>query len=466
MKVFKIVFLLLLLSIFISVPSFSKEPILENIKKTEQVKPAVVTPATKEISQNSDIKILKYSGIINPVAAEYLGESITKFNAEKSASLIVIMLDTPGGLMTSMRLIIKEIMASAIPVIVYVSPSGSQAASAGTFIAMAAHISAMAESTTQGAASPVAGQGQKMSRTMEKKVKNDAAAYIRSLAKQRGRNEEWAEEAVRKAVSVDEQEALEKNVTDFVAKDLEELLKLIEGKSVDTVAGKVMIHPKGKKLVVVEMTTRQEFLNIISNPTFAYMLLMLGFYGLMFEFQSPGALLPGIMGAICLILGLYALQSMPINYAGILLLALAVILFVAELFVPTFGALTLGGVVSMILGAIMLIDSPAEYMQVQLAVIIPLAIVMGLFSFFALGWLYLLKGKKIPLGAKGLIDETGVALSCLDPFGSIEVDGEYWNGKSVSGEIKQGENFKVIKKEGYILHVEKTEKKKMKEEKP
>lgn len=397
---------------------------------------------------------LKFAGIINPIAAEYIGGNIEKINKEKSAELIIVELDTPGGLDTSMRIIVKEIMGSAIPIAVYVSPSGSRAASAGTFIAMAAHISAMAPGTTQGAASPVAGGGQKMDRTMEKKVKNDAAAYIRSLAKERGRNEEWAEAAVRKAVSVDEREALKGNITDMIAEDIDELLKRIDGKTVETSDGQKTLSTSNVKIEFIEMTERQRFLDIISNPTVAYMLLMLGFYGLFFELSNPGVILPGIIGAICLILGFYAMQSLPINYAGLLLLLFAVILFAAELFVPTFGVLTIGGVVSMILGAVMLIDSPADYMQVKLTVIIPTAVVIGMFFFFIAGWAMFMKPKRIAIGAEGLIGETGIAESDLDPIGSAEIDGEIWEARSARGEIKKGAHLKVIKKDGPTLYVE------------
>jgi membrane-bound serine protease (ClpP class) len=404
-----------------------------------------------------EVKILKYAGIINPVAAEYLGGNIAKINSENSASLIVIMLDTPGGLDSSMRIIIKEILGSSIPVAVYVAPSGSRAASAGTFIAMSAHISAMAPGTSQGAASPVAGGGQEMSRTMQKKVKNDAAAYIRSLAKKRGRNEKWAEEAVRKAVSVDEREALKNNIIDLTAKNLGDLLEKLEGWSVETAAGKKVIHTKGAARTEIAMTERQKFLNIISNPTLAYMLLMLGFYGIMFELSNPGVLLPGIVGAICLILGFYALQSLPVNYAGILLLFLSVIFFVAEMFVPTFGALTLGGVIAMILGGVMLIDSPADYMKVRIAVIAPVAAGLGLLFFFVVGWIYMFKPKKVAIGAEGLLGETGTAMSHIDPFGSAEIDGELWDVRSAGYEIRKGEHLRVLKKEGHILLVEPAE---------
>jgi len=414
-------------------------------------------PDTKTESQTDFIKpvmVLEFSGIINPVAAEFLAGNISKINDANSASLIVITMDTPGGLDTSMRIIVKEIMASSIPVAVYVSPSGSRAASAGTFIAMASHISAMAPGTSQGAASPVPGAGQEMSRTMEKKVQNDAASYIRSLAQERGRNEKWAEEAVRKAVSVDEKEALKEKIIDYVAVNLKDLLKQIDKIQLVTATGPKVLNTENAELVFIGMTERQKFLDIISNPTVAYILLMIGFYGIFFELSNPGVVLPGIVGGICLILGFFALQSLPVNYAGILLLLLAMILFVAELFVPTFGALTLGGVVSMILGAIMLIDHPDEYMKIDLRVVVPVALSMGAFFFFMVSWAIFMKPRVMSIGVEGLIGETGIAITPLNPNGSAEIEGEIWEVHSMSGNLEKGATIKVIKKDGHHLIVE------------
>ena len=402
----------------------------------------------------AEVKILKYDGVINPIAAEYLGGSIKKFNDEKSADLIVIMLDTPGGLDTSMRIIIKEILASNVPVVVYVAPSGSRAASAGTFIAMSAHVSAMAPGTSQGAAHPVAMGGGQMDKTMSKKVENDAAAYIISLANQRGRNAKWAEAAVRKSVSIDEQEALKKNVIDIVAKNVDELLEQVEGKKVTTEMGETTIEIAGATRSAVDMTQRQKFLGIITNPTIAYILLMLGFYGLFFELSNPGVILPGIIGGICLILGFYALQSLPVNYAGILLLALAIIFFAAELFVPSFGVLTIGGTVAMILGGILLIDSPESYMQVRMIVIVPIAMTLGGVFFAIVGYVMMFKPKVVPIGAEGFVGLDGLAMTALNPLGRVEVDGELWDARSEAGEIKEHDPVKVKRKEGPILIVE------------
>lgn len=412
-------------------------------------------PVSRSGSQfaGAGVKILEFAGIIHPIAAEYIGGSIEKINKEKSANLIVVMLDTPGGLDTSMRLIVKQILASEIPVVVYVAPSGSRAASAGTFIAMAAHVSAMAPGTSQGAAHPVSAGGGKMDETMSKKVENDAASYLVSLANQRGRNAKWAEDAVRKSESVNEREALEKNIIDIVAKDIDDLLEQLEGKKVETKAGEVTIYAIGSERTKIEMTWRQRFLDIISNPTVAYILLMLGFYGLFFELSSPGVILPGIIGGICLILGFYALQSLPVNYAGILLLALAVIMFAAELFAPSFGALTIGGIISMILGGIMLIDSPESYMKVKIVAIVPVAVTMGAVFLAVAGYVALFKPKKIPTGAESPIGMEGIAITALNPDGRVEVDGELWSAFSEEGKIKRGGAVKIKRKDGHILIV-------------
>ena len=426
-------------------------------RKYSYVLTAVLAFFLSASAHAAEVKLLEFSGVINPVAAEYLGGSIKEINEESSADLIVIKLDTPGGLDTSMRIIVKEILGSAIPVAVYVAPSGSRAASAGTFIAMAAHISAMAPGTSQGAAHPVNVGGGKMDRTMSKKVENDAASYIVSLAQQRGRNAKWAELAVRKSESVNEIEALEKNIIDIVAKNMDSLLKQVEGRKVETTAGVVTISVKGAALTKIDMTERQKFLEIITNPTVAYILLMLGFYGLFFELSNPGVILPGIIGGICLILGFYALQSLPVNYAGILLLVLAIILFAAELFVPSFGALTIGGIISMILGGILLIDSPESYMKVRIAVIAPVSMTLGAVFFAVIGYAMLFKPKKVPTGADGLIDMEGAARTHLDPYGTVEVDGELWDAQAVNGEIAQGAPIRVKSKNGHILTVEPAE---------
>ncbi|MBI3794817.1 MAG: nodulation protein NfeD [Nitrospinae bacterium] len=404
------------------------------------------------VSSASVVRVLRFNGVINPVSAEYIGGGILKINSQKSADLIVVMLDTPGGLDTSMRMIVKEILASKIPVAVYVAPSGSRAASAGTFIAMSAHISAMAPGTSQGSAHPVA-MGEKMDETMSKKVENDAAAYIKSIAVERGRNAEWAENAVRSSVSLGEQDALKNKVIDFVAKDLDDLLKQAHGRKIKITGGEVTLDTANPSIIYSDMTQRQKALDALSNPTVAYILLMLGFYGLFFELSNPGVILPGVIGGICLVLGFYAMQSLPVNYAALLLLLLGVILFVAELYVPTHGALTVGGVVSLILGGVLLMDSADDFMKVQLAFVIPVAGAMGAVFFLALGYGFFSKSKRRFTGSEGLIGETGVAVSPLNPTGRVEVEGELWSARTDGGEIEKGAKVSVVTKDGPVLVV-------------
>ncbi|MBI3815200.1 MAG: nodulation protein NfeD [Nitrospinae bacterium] len=400
--------------------------------------------------------VLKVDGVINPVSAEYIINGIKEASAA-NAEILIIQLDTPGGLDTSMRLIIKEMMASNVPVAVYVSPSGSRAASAGAFITIAAHVAAMAHGTNIGAAHPVS-MGGKMDREMSKKVENDAAAYIISLAKKRGRNEAWAEKAVRKSVSISEDEAKKENVIDLVAENIDLLLKEINGRKVEVVSGSKTINTEGIKLRHIEMTLRQRILDALSNPNIAYMLMLLGFYGLFFELSNPGAILPGIVGAISLILAFYSLQALPVNYAGLLLILLSIILFILEIKVTSYGALTLGGIISLVLGSIMLIESPAPYMKISFYVILPAAAATAAFFIFLVGAGIKAQRKKPTTGKEGLIGEAGIAESDIMGSagslceGKVFVHGELWDAHS-SEEIKSGSEVVVTGVEGLKLTV-------------
>jgi len=306
---------------------------------------------------NADIIIIKADGVINRIMSEFIAKSIDEAVTEK-ADALVIELDTPGGLDSSMRSIVKSIEASEVPVVVYVSPSGARAASAGVFITLSAHVAAMAPGTNIGAAHPV-GVGGKMDKTMAEKAENDAAAYIRSIAEKKGRNSKWAEKAVRESVSITQTQALELHVIDVVAPNLSSLLEAIDGRTVETPAGKHTIKTKGVKIRHKEMGLRHKILNIISDPNVAYLLMLLGFYGIFFEFTNPGAIFPGVFGAIALILALYSFQPdiLPVNYAGLLLIILAIILFILEVKITSHGALTIGGVIAMTIGSLMLFET-------------------------------------------------------------------------------------------------------------
>ena len=306
--------------------------------------------------EKAPVYTIEVDGIINPATAKFITESIDQA-MEKGGQCLIIQLDTPGGLMESMRIIVKRILASNIPIIVYVAPSGARAASAGVFITLASHIAVMAPGTHIGAAHPVTlGAEGKESKTMTEKIVNDTISYIKTIAKGRGRNVEWAEQAVKKSVSITEEEAVKLRVVDFISPDLQDLLTKIDGKVIKFDGGVTRtLLTKGVKPQSMQMSWRYRLLDIISNPTIAYILLMLGIYGVFFELSNPGAILPGVVGGIFLILAFYALQMLPINYAGLALILFAIILFIAEIKVVSHGLLAVGGVISLFLGSIMLI---------------------------------------------------------------------------------------------------------------
>lgn len=413
----------------------------------------IILPPSFLYAQN-EINVLKVEGVINPITAEYITDGIDKASNRNSVALIIQM-DTPGGLDKSMRIIIKKILNSEIPIIVYVAPSGSRAASAGTYITLAAHIAAMAPGTNMGAATPVALGAGKIDEEMKKKIHNDAVAYIKSIAEKRGRNSKWAEEAVRKSVSISETEALKKGVIDLIANDLSELVKKIDKKKV-TIDSKIYtINTKDVKIEYFEMEWRQKILAVISDPNIAFLLIILGFYGLFFELSNPGVVFPGLIGAIALILGGYALQLLPINYAGLLLIILAIVMFLLEIKVTSYGALTMGGVVSMVIGSIMLIDSPSPFLRISLKIIIPTTLATAAFFFFLFGAVIRTHQKKAVTGTEGLVGEVGIAQEDIEKGGKVFIHGEIWDAISDMS-LKKGEKIKVIKVEGLKLFITKS----------
>jgi membrane-bound serine protease (ClpP class) len=376
-----------------------------------------------------EIMVITVNGVINPVSAEFIGKSIKKAN-EKKAEVLVIELDTPGGLDTSMRNIVKDIIGSDVPIVVYVSPSGSRAASAGVFITLAAHIAAMAPGTNIGAAHPV-GIGDKMDKTMAEKATNDAAAYIKSLAERNGRNAKWAEDAVRKSISATESEALKEGVIDLVSKDLNSLLADINGRKVKTVMGEKVLNTKNAVVVREEMGLRSRILNLISDPNVAYILMLLGFYGLFFELTNPGAIFPGVLGGISLILAFYAFQTLPVNYAGLMLIILAIILFILEVKIVSHGVLTIGGVIAMVIGSLMLFESPAPFMKLSLAIILPAVLITTLFFSLTFGLAYKAYKRKPVTGSEGLRGAHGVAYTEITKDGGmVLLHGERWSAYS------------------------------------
>jgi membrane-bound serine protease (ClpP class) len=402
------------------------------------------------------IHVLSVADVINPVSAEYITESL-KAAIQQGAQALIIQLDTPGGLDKSMRLIIKEMLNSSIPVIVYVAPSGSRAASAGTFIMLAAHVAAMAPGTNIGAAHPVAVGGGEVGKEMAAKITNDAAAYIKSIAERRGRNVEWAEKAVRESISASESEALQHKVIDVIASDLSDLLRQLNGRKVMTAAGERTLQTEGVTPRYIEMSLRQRLLSLLADPNVAYMLLMLGGAGLFFEISTPGVVLPGVVGGISLVLGLYALQLLPVNYAGLALIVLAIILFIAEIKVTSYGALTIGGIIAMILGSLMLFEAPPPLPGLSLWVVVPSTLFIAAFFVFLVGAVLKTLSQQPYSGREGLRHKVGVALTPIDQKqGKVFVAGERWDAHSEEP-VEQGVAVEVLQVDGMTLLVRKKE---------
>lgn len=403
---------------------------------------------------DAPIVVATYEGVINPVAAEYLHDAMA-FADAKHAQAVILRLDTPGGLDTSMRLMIKDVTGSTIPVIIYVAPSGGRAASAGVFLTMAAHVAAMAPGTNIGAAHPVAMGGGEMDKTMKEKVENDSVAYIKSIAEQRGRNVSWAEDAVRKSASVTEKEALKLKIIDLIADDLPALLKKLDGRTVPMGQASAILQTKDVEVLEFQIGWRLELLKALSDPNIAYLLMTLGTIGLLAELYNPGAILPGIVGAISLILGFYALQSLPINYAGVLLLVFGIVLFVLEATVTSYGLLAIGGILSMLLGSLMLIKADEPFLQISWAVIIPVIGLAALLTFAIVGVGVRAMRRPPVTGSEGMIGLVGVTKTALTPRGQVAIRGELWEAMSEEP-VEAGGAVEVTAIEGLTLHVKST----------
>lgn len=400
-----------------------------------------------------DIYSIKIHGVINPPVAGFISESIEN-SAKKGAEALIILLDTPGGLDTSMRTIIKSIMESPIPVVVYVSPSGARAASAGSIILLASHVAAMAPGTNVGAAHPVTIGKDKADKEMMKKVVKDAEAYAKSIAKKRGRNIEWAARAVRESASITATEALEKKVIDLIAENLDDLKKKLDGRQVETKDGKYVFATKNAKIVEIEMPLKYRFLSYVSDPNVAYILMMIGIYGIMFEIYNPGAIFPGVIGGICLILALYALQTIPISFAGLFLILLGIIFFILELKLVSHGVLALSGIISIVIGSIMLVDLPSGILSLSWKTILVVALFSAVFFFGILSYAVKAQFTKVKTGKEGLIGEKGIAKSNIRLTGKVFLHGELWNARS-DEDIREGEQVIVIEVDGLILKVKK-----------
>ena len=398
------------------------------------------------------VSLVKVAGAINPAVSDYLLRNL-KESAARGDTLLLIEMDTPGGLDSSMREIVKGILASPVTVAVYVAPSGARAASAGAVIALSAHIAAMAPGTNIGAAHPVA-IGEQPDKVMSEKLLNDAEAYVEGIAGKRGRNIEIAKKMVRESISIPAEKALAENVIDLVASDRRDLINKLEGREITAAGREIVLRLKGAELVPHEMGLREKILDAIGNPNVAYVLMMIGMMGLFFELSNPGVILPGVIGGISLILALFAFQTLPVNYAGVLLIILAIILFIAEIKIVSHGMLTVGGVIAMILGSLMLFESPEPYLRLSWSVILPTVLLTTLFFGFAVAKVIKAYKRRPVTGGEGLTGEEGRADTDIMPEGKVFVRGEYWDAESPERIIK-GEKVVVTAVDGMRLKVRK-----------
>jgi len=411
----------------------------------------VLVTAPLPVRADPFVLVATYDGVINPVSAEYLHDALASAQ-DTGAQALIIRLNTPGGLDTSMRLIIKDITGATIPVVVYVSPSSGRAASAGVFITLAAHVAAMAPGTNIGAAHPVAMGGGELDKTMKEKVENDSVAYIKSIAEQRGRNVAWAEDAVRKSVSVTEREAMKLKIIDLVAEDMPVLLKQLDGRTIPLQSGPTVLHTADTAVREFPMGLRLELLKTLSDPNIAYLLMTIGTVGIIAELYSPGAILPGIVGAISLILAFYSLQSLPVNYAGVLLFILGIVFFILEASVTSYGLLAIGGVIAMLLGSVMLIKTDVEFLQISWSVILPVVALAAAFSLFIVGMGVKAMRRRPVTGPEEMVGLVGIVKTALTPHGQLAVHGELWEAIS-ERPLQPGDKAEVIRVDGLRLYV-------------
>ncbi len=420
--------------------------------------------------------LLEVRGVIGPATSDYVQRGLEEARTQH-APVVILEMDTPGGLDSAMREIIRAILASPVPVVTYVAPSGARAASAGTYILYASQVAAMAPGTNLGAATPVsigglpgggadgAGQGgtggaeeernarQAPADTMKHKMINDAAAYIRSLAELRGRNAQWAEEAVRQAASLSAQNALKRHVIDLMAPDVPRLLVALDGRRVQVAGAELVLHTRGLAVEVLRPDWRTRLLGVITDPNIAYILMLVGIYGLIFEFANPGYVLPGVTGAISLLLALYAFQVLPVNYAGLGLLLLGILFMVAEVFVPSFGALGVGGVLAFVMGSVLLFSTSAGNYGVAYPLIAGVALASALFLIGAVGLIVKARRGPVVSGPEELLQSRGEALEDFHGIGKIRIHGEIWAARCDTP-VHKGERVRVLRREGLTLIVE------------
>lgn len=411
--------------------------------------------AAVQAASAAEVTVLSVDGAINPVVAGYVARGIREAEGRHDAA-VVLRLDTPGGLDSAMRDIVKAMLASSVPVVVYVSPQGGRAASAGMFITVAAHVAAMAPDTAIGAAHPVGGGGEEIKGPMADKVTNDAVAYVRGLAAQRGRNVKWVEDAVRHSVSLPADEAVKQHVVELVAPSTDALLTQLDGRTVTVLGNATTLHTKGAALHDYPMAAPERFLHAISNPTLALILLNLGVLGIIFELQNPTGLVAGIAGVICLLLGLFALGMLPVNWVGVALVFFGLALFVSELFLPTYGVLGVGGIVAVVLGTMMMFQTTTPGLAPSWPLLITIALSMGILLVAALSFGLKAQRRRVATGREELIGRTAVARSLLAPAGMVFLEGELWMAESADANpIPMGDPVTVERVEGLKLVVRK-----------
>ena len=398
---------------------------------------------------SASVYLVRITGAISPGNADFLDSAIHRANAE-GAGCLVVMLDTPGGLAESMRKMVMSIYESRVPVVVYVAPSGARAASAGVMITMAADVAAMAPGTHIGAAHPVNAGGKDLDKTMAEKVTNDMVAFVKSIAEKRSRNVEWAEEAVRESVSVTETEALEKKIIDRVARDVDDLIDQISGLEIKG-KGPIDIDPAKRVWIAESMRTR--ILKALSDPNIAYILMMIGLAGLYFELSHPGVILPGVIGSIALILAFYSFQTLPVKPAGVLLILLALIFFIMEMKIASYGLLSVAGIICLLLGSVMLFDRAGGLIGISWTVMVPTLSLVGGFFVVVAGLVFRSRTRRPMTGESGLIGETGVVKTPLTPTGRIQVHGELWFARCRTP-LATGQRVRVTAVDGLTLEVE------------
>jgi len=415
---------------------------------------AFLLPTSVGLTQT--VHVISIDATINPATADFIHQGIERAS-EAGAECIIIKLNTPGGLLKSTRDIVTDLLTAKIPVVVYVAPSGAQSASAGAFITLAAHIAAMAPGTNIGAAHPVGMQGAEKDSIMNEKATNDAAAFIRTISEKRHRNIRWAEDAVRKSISITESEALKDSVIDVVAATSRELLDKIDGRTVDLNGTPRVLKTRNAEIVEFEMDWRHKILDILSDPNIAYIFFMLGVYGLLFELYNPGSVLPGVVGVISIILAFYSLHTLPINYAGLALIIVGIVLFILEIKIASYGLLSIGGVIALLLGSIMLINSESslEFISISWSVILPAVLCTAAFFIFVIGMGIRAQLRKPVTGTEGITGEFGEAVTDLNPDGRVTVHGEIWNASSAEGMISSGTKIVVTSIQDLRLTVKK-----------